>query len=444
MGSRRVSQVAYALYDWASSPVPTLHATFVFAVYFVSSVSPQSGTVQWAWMTAVAAIVVALVCPFIGARADARASRKLWLGALTLTGAIATACLWWVSPEPSWIWPALALSLVSIVALESTYTTYNALLPSVCDADSIGRVSGWAWAAGYFGAIASLLLVLMVFILPETPPLGLDKSAAEHVRITMPLVALWFIVFSVPTFVWVPEGPAEEGNVGVIASLREGFQTALTVPGLLRFLLVRMLYADGLVVLFAFGGIYASKVFGFTQNEVIMFAIAINITAGIGAAAMGWLDDRVGGFQTVRISLMALTVLAIVLMFAPNRLVFWPTALALGFFIGPVQSASRTVVARVVPGGTARADLRVLHDLGEIHGIRRPSAVRRAGQPVRDGAGWHYGAGRIVYHQPGVTWSARARETRGVTRASVGCVRYARRRVASPLVKLIRKTEITK
>src|SRR5688572_24036041 len=135
----RKSQLAYGLFDWASSPVPTLHATLVFAVYYVSSVSPENGSAQWAWMNALAAITVALLSPLLGAGADARASRKRWLLAMTLLGALATAMLWWIRPAPAWIWPALALSYVSIVAMETQFTFYNALLPSVSTPSTIGR-----------------------------------------------------------------------------------------------------------------------------------------------------------------------------------------------------------------------------------------------------------------------------------------------------------------
>ncbi len=345
----RKSQVAYGLYDWASSPVPTLHATFVFAVYYVSSVSPDNGSAEWAWMNALAAITVAALCPFLGARADARASRKQWLLAMTLTGALATATLGWIRPDPVWLWPALALSYLSIVAMESQFTFYNALWPSVSTPSTIGRVSGFSWAAGYIGAIVCLVLVLMLFILPEQPALGLDKDAAEHVRVAMPFVAIWFLVFAMPLFLWVDEGPAATGQPSVWATLKQGLQTARSVSGLLRFLIARMIYADGLVVVFAFGGIYATNVFGFTQDEVIAFAIAINITAGVGAALIGWLEDKIGGFNTVRLSLACLLILATIVLLSPDRRFFWISALVLGFFIGPVQSASRTVVARLVP-----------------------------------------------------------------------------------------------
>ena len=123
----------------------------------------------------------------------------------------------------------------------------------------------------------------------------------------------------------------------------------MQIPDMPRFLLARMLFADGLVTLFAFGGIYAAKVFGFTQTLVLVFAIVLNITAGIGAAFGGYADDRLGSVRVMRICLIALTCLGTVAVLAPNQPVFWAAGAALGLFIGPLQSSARVYVARKAP-----------------------------------------------------------------------------------------------
>ena len=342
-------KIAYGLFDWASSPVPTLHATFVFAVYYISAVSPENGSAEWAWMNSLASVTIAVICPIMGASADRNANRKTWLGIMMAIGVLATSMLWWVEPDPGWMWQALILSFVSIVAMESLFTFYNALLSSVTTNERIGSISGYSWAAGYAGAILCLVLVLVLFVLPEEAPFGLDKTKAEQIRITMPFAALWFLVFGLPFFFWVSEKRYETDRQPIWQTVKTGIVTARKIPGLIRFLVARMLYADGLVVVFAFGGIYATNVFGFTQDEVIGFAIAINITAGIGALILGRFEDRIGGFNTVRLSLVFLFFLALVVLLSPSSVYFWISALAMGFFIGPVQSASRTIVARIIP-----------------------------------------------------------------------------------------------
>jgi len=346
----RKAILAYACYDWASSPVPTLHATFVFAVYFSTTVMPEGGTTAWAWMTALAALVVAVIAPLLGAVADRTGRRKHLLLLMSIIGGGSVGGLWFILPEPSYAWPALLLSGISIMAMETAFVFYNALLPGVTGRRSIGRVSGIAWGAGYIGAIACLGLALSIFILPESPRFGLDREMAEHIRITMPLAAIWFGIFALPFFIIVPEGRRAENTLPEV--LREGWHVVLKTPGLLRFLIARMFYADALVTLFAFGGIYAAKVFGFTQTEVIIFAIVLNITAGIGAVLGGMVDDHLGSLATIRLCLVLLTCLGLAGILAPNAAIFWIAGSLLGIFIGPLQAASRSQVLRLAPDGT--------------------------------------------------------------------------------------------
>ncbi|XDZ65646.1 MFS transporter [Alphaproteobacteria bacterium LSUCC0684] len=345
----RKTMLAYAFYDWASSPVPTLHATFVFAVYFSTAVMPDGGTTAWAWMTAFSALVVAVISPVLGAAADRMGQRKALLLLASIIGGGATACLWFVLPEPGYASLALMLSGVSIISMETAFVFYNALLPGVAGREMIGRVSGFSWGAGYIGAIVCLLLVLGVFILPETPGFGLETEMAEHVRITMPLSAIWFGVFAIPFFLLVPEGP--RSGQRFIPVLRDGWSIVRNTPGLLRFLIARMFYADALVTLFAFGGIFAAKVFGFSQTEVIGFAIVLNITAGLGAVLGGMVDDRLGSLATIRICLVALIGLGLTGLMAPNATLFWIAGSLFGIFIGPLQAASRSHALRLSPIG---------------------------------------------------------------------------------------------
>ena len=109
--------IGYALYDWACSPVPTLHATFIFAVYFTTQVAPENGTAYWGYMTALASLSVAIVAPFLGGLADAKSIRKLMLLIFTLIGGLSTLLLWNILPNSSFMMQALIISFISIWAL---------------------------------------------------------------------------------------------------------------------------------------------------------------------------------------------------------------------------------------------------------------------------------------------------------------------------------------
>ena len=341
--------IAWSLYDWASSPVPTLHATFIFSVFFTTAVMPEGGTAAWAWMTSASALVVAAAAPFLGRLADARGAVRLCLGVTTALGALATAGLWFVEPDPSFAMLALCLSALSIFAMEISFVFYNAMLPAVARADEFGRASGLAWGLGYAGAIIALVIVLLLFVLPDQPAFGISTEGAGHIRITMCFAALWLVLFAVPLFIHVPALPPVRSHEPFLASLKHSLRVAMSIPGMPRFLLARMLFADGLVTLFAFGGIYAATVFGFSQTMVLVFGIILNVTAGIGAALGGMADDRFGSLRVMRLCLLALAALGLVAIMAPGEAVFWAAGATLGLFIGPLQSSARAWVARRAP-----------------------------------------------------------------------------------------------
>ena len=341
--------IGYALYDWACSPVPTLHATFIFAVYFTTQVAPENGTAYWGYMTALASLSVAIIAPFLGGLADAKSIRKLMLLIFTLIGGLSTLLLWNILPQSSFMMQALIVSFISIFAMELTFVFYNSLLTSVAKPNQIGFVSGISWGFGYFGAIACLMLALFIFIQAKEPPFGLSWDDAGPVRATMILAGIWLFIFSIPAFLFIMEEKTNVEKIGPISRLINGFKIITKIPGLLRFMIARMLYTDGLTVVFAFAGIYAAKVFGFAQDKVIIFAIAVNLFCGIGAIAGGFIEDRIGAFKTVRISLFLLLILGAGILLAPTEIWFWVFGLLVGIFIGPVQSSSRSLVAQYAP-----------------------------------------------------------------------------------------------
>ena len=223
------------------------------------------------------------------------------------------------------------------------------MLPSVATEPEYGRASGLAWGRGYVGAIIALGLVLLLFVLPEEPALGIGKDNAAHIRITMCFAALWLVVFALPLFLFVRQPAARTDATPFLASLRQSIGLAIRIPDMARFLLARMLFADELVTLFAFGGIYAATVFGLSQTMVLVFGILLNITAGVGAACGGFADDRFGSIAVMRGCLVALAGLGTIAVLAPNGAVFWMAGAALGLFIGPLQSSARAYVARRAP-----------------------------------------------------------------------------------------------
>jgi UMF1 family MFS transporter len=352
----RRAVVSWCLFDWANSVFPTLIVTFVFAAYFTRAIAetPEQGTAQWGTAMSLSALFVALVSPFLGAVADQGGRRKPWLFVTSVVCIAASALLWTVTPGLQWVWLPLLLVALGNAGFEMGQVFYNAMLAEIAPPSHLGRLSGWAWGMGYAGGLVCLALALVLFVQPEAPVFGLSKQSAEHVRITGPLVALWFALFAIPLFLWTPDKPAS--GLTYAKAIRQGLATLLdTLRNLRRFrnvalfLIARMIYTDGLNTLFAFGGIYAAGSFGMSFDEILIFGILLNIAAGLGAAAFAWIDDWIGPKRTVIIALIGLLAFSTAILLVEQK--FWFTVLGcgIGVLIGPAQAASRTFMARLAP-----------------------------------------------------------------------------------------------
>ena len=345
---------SWALYDWANSPFTTLIITFVFPAYFQQAIvaDPVAGQALWGQAVAVGGLIIAVLAPILGAIADQRGARKPWIFAFTWVCVIGSALLWFAEPSPAWIVFSLVVVVIANVGFEFGIVFNNALLPDIVPEKRLGRLSGWAWGLGYAGGLAALLLTLVVFIWPETPPFGLDKEAAEHVRMSGPLVALWLAIFSLPLLLFTPDRPAQPGAMG--EAIRTGLAgLARTLAALPRnrtialYLLAHMIYADGLISLFAFGGVYAAGQFGLSLSEVILFGIVLNVAAGLGALLFGWVDDWIGSKRVIVIALIGLIAASLLAVAATTITWLWVAGIAIGIFVGPAQAASRSLMARL-------------------------------------------------------------------------------------------------
>jgi UMF1 family MFS transporter len=266
---------------------------------------------------------------------------------------------------------ALVVFVIANVAFEFGIVFYNAYLPELTTRDDIGRVSGWGWGLGYFGGLLALAVALLTLVQPEAvveairqsglsvpagPWLGFSTEGGENIRATNLMVALWLIVFSLPIFFFVHERPVARPAAravirGSFEQLASTFREIRKHKEAVKFLLARLLYNDGLVTIFSFGGIYAQGVFGFTLADVLIFGIVINLAAGIGAIAMGYVDDWLGAKPTIIVSLVGLLSAGVLGVVATDPAWFWLAGILIGIFSGPNQAASRSLMGRYTPHG---------------------------------------------------------------------------------------------
>ena len=345
---------SWACYDFANSPFTTLVLTFVYATYFTQAIAtdPITGTVLWSRAIALSALIAGVCSPILGFFADRLGYRKNWLIFFTVMCAAATVGLYGVLPGQ--VTTALILIVIANTAYELAMVFYNAFLPDITPVERIGRISGYGWGLGYLGGLLVLIFVLIAFVQPDVPWFGVTKIDGQNIRVTNVVVAAWLVVFSVPFVLWVPEVKPSISHrkihfLSSLSQLQITFRRILKFKEVCRFLMARFIFNNGLVTIFLFGGIYAAESFGFTLQEVLIFGIALNVTAGFGAFLMGYLDDLFGGKKTIIISLVGLILAVALAVLTSSKLMLWVSGMVIGVFSGPNQSASRSLMARLVP-----------------------------------------------------------------------------------------------
>lgn len=356
--SRAPATFAWCLYDWAISPYPTIVSTFIISNYFAQAIVGDRvlGSAQWSFMVGAAGIAIAVSSPVLGAIADRMGQVKRGIAIAVLVLILAGALLWFGKPDPAYRLPVLIVSGMGIVALELGMLFYNALLPSVAPVERIGRVSGWGWASGYVGGLICLGLALVLLVQPEHPIFGITHAEAANIRATGPLAAIWAALFAWPLFFAVKDIPKTGETMGIavkkgLGDLVRTLGSLGRTPELAWFLLASALYRDGVTTILAIGGLYAGGTFGMDLNQLIMFGMSLNVTAGLGAAAFAWLDDAIGSKRTIMLSLVGLIVFGAGIVVVHDMIWFIGLALALGIFVGPAQAASRSLAVRLAPEG---------------------------------------------------------------------------------------------
>ncbi|EOM75155.1 major facilitator transporter [Rhodococcus rhodnii LMG 5362] len=356
------------MWDWGSAAFNAVIVTFVFSVYLTDAVGDDlpgsiSASTWLGWALAAAGVCVALLAPVSGQRFDARGHRKRALALLTFATVACIAAMYFVRDDHSYLWLGLVLLAAGSVLFEIAEVPYNAMLRQVSTPATIGRVSGFGWAMGYFGGIVLLLVAYLGFIAGDGDTRGLLSIPTEdgaNIRLVVLLAAVWFAVFAIPVLLTVPELPAPKvdpgaDRVGFLGSYRVLWRDVRELWSedrrVVHFLVASAIFRDGLAGVFTFGAVLAVTVYGIDAGDVLLFGVAANVLAAAGALAAGRIDDRVGPKAVLVVSLSSMLVVGAALIVVSGPLMFWIFGLALCLFVGPAQSSSRTFLARMTPPG---------------------------------------------------------------------------------------------
>jgi len=404
----------WVLFDWATQPFYTLVVTFLFAPFFVNGFidDPALGSTLWAYATGGAGLMAALLAPILGSIADAGFPRKPWIAGFSVLLVAGLCGLWLAIPGETGLAPLVLLSFaLAMIGAELATVFNNAMMSSLVSGKRLGTLSGIGWATGYLGGLVSLVLVAGFMVAdPNTgktllgmhPILPLDPATREDERLVGPFSALWYLIFVLPLFLFTPDRPMSRAAAPIKAGLTKLLRGAKDLCGNHRqvaiFLLARMLYADGLGAVFAFGGIYAATVFGWGASELGLFGIILTIAGTIGAALGGVLDDRLGSKRVIAWTLALFILSSIGVLSVDNahvlfvhpvepkargsapfastgEQVYLAFAILIGIASGPIQAASRTLLARLSPPDKTTEFFGFFSFSGKITAYAAPLAI---------------------------------------------------------------------
>jgi UMF1 family MFS transporter len=339
----------WAIYDFAN----TIFSMNILTLYFAGWVIIDHGLEDiWYSLTfSGSMLLVAVSMPVLGAISDVSGKKKTYLLLLTLGCILATFSLGIIARLKMTASLELTFALVAFAlanyCFEGGLVFYNAMLPEVSHHRRMGQISGLGVALGYLGAIAGMLLVLP-FVKGQIPlfnPPGKDQAFIP--------TAFFFLLFSLPTFLWVKQhrhhGAAKLKIRSAFQSVWKDLGATKKYPGVLRFLISDFMFEDAIATVILFMAVYTQAVMGFGEGEKTLFFVISTTSAAVGSLACGWVTDRIGPKKTLSLVVWGWIITLLLVALTASRTFFWFLGSLTGIFLGSTWTASRPLLAHLVP-----------------------------------------------------------------------------------------------
>jgi len=342
----------FALYDFANSAFTTIIITFIFATYFAKEIAPDPvlGQSYWGWTIGITGFLVAIIGPIAGSYADKKNRIVFFIRFFSLMCILFTALLWFAKPSQSYLVYTLVIVGIANLFYELSLIFYNSLLKDISTNKNLGKSSGFGFALGYIGGILILLISIKLFIDNDNLPFALTTKESQNIRAIALLVSIWFLIFSIPFLFLIIKEKKRKIRKNISSNFTDLkkliWKKKISILG--KFLIARMLYADGLNAIIVMGGIFAVGVFNLEIKDLLKLSVLMNITAFIGALFGGIANDKFGSKNVIIFSLIGLITSSIAILFTFSASKFIFLAAINGLFIGPIQSASRVVITSIL------------------------------------------------------------------------------------------------
>jgi UMF1 family MFS transporter len=370
--ARLRAQRAWALTAWANHGFTTTVLVGFFPIflgkYWAADLPPTRSTLYLGITNSAASLVVMLIAPWLGAWADRRGQKKLWLGVFTLVGVLATAALAFIG-QGAWQW-ALPVFAVASIGYFAGSSFQDALLVQVARPAEANRISAYGFAAGYLGG-GLLFLFNVIFVLK--PGWFGVRDAATATRIAFVDVALWWALFTLPVFRHVPEAPPVDEATGW-KELRATLRQVIGDPTVRGFLFAYWLYIDGIGTLQQMAVDFGAKL-GLPTAAMIEALLLVQFISFPSAIAFGRLGDRIGARRAILLGLSVFVFVSVWALFLHATWQFWVLAALVGTVQGGVQSLSRSLFSRLIPPGRSGEYFGFYNMLGKFAAVLGPLLV---------------------------------------------------------------------
>ncbi|MBS1904751.1 MAG: MFS transporter [Bacteroidetes bacterium] len=332
---------SWSMFDFANSSFAIIMSTFVFPQFYTGViVNNEHKDLYWGLTLSFSMLLVALLAPGLGAIADSSGAKKKFLFAFTLVSVLGTAAAYWLGA--GMVFVGSIVFILANAGFEGGTVFYDAFLPQIAKPEEVGRVSGIGFAVGYAGSLAALA---------ATVPFLVKEMYKETFLVT----AAMFMLFSLPMFLFVPEGGSGSGRISLRAigdGLREVRKTLGNIrkhKALARFLLAFFIYNDAILTVIGFAGIYAKDTLHFSMQDLIILYAMVQTVAIFGSLVFGYITDRIGPQKTIIITLVIWLGVVLGAYLSSDAATFYIVAIFAGISLGSSQSASRSMMALLTP-----------------------------------------------------------------------------------------------
>lgn len=364
LGLHRPELRAWAMYDWAVSAMQTVITTAVFPIYYMQVAgagrTPEAAAQSLGYANTVAAIVIAVLAPILGAVADFKAAKKRFLVAFMLIGVVATSAMFFI--DHGELVFASALFVLSIAGATGSMTFYEALLPHIASDEEIDRVSTAAYAIGYIGG--GVLLAINLAWISSPGLIGLPsgegltpQQATLPVRLAFISVGVWWLLFSIPVLRTVPEPPrtveSDEGSTAnpfavAFTRLGETLREMRVYKQAFLAMIAFTIYNDGIQTIIKMATAFGTEI-GIERPALIKAILLVQFVGIPCAFAFGTLAGKLGAKMSIFIGLMAYTGICIYAYGIHTEAEFYLLAVLVGLVQGGTQALSRSLFASMVP-----------------------------------------------------------------------------------------------